>query len=59
MGCASGTSASTRLRKARVDLAFSLIQWVRAAAALIVPSGSTSSSGDCVSQPWSSGVGTR
>ena len=57
-GKARGYSSPTRLRKARVDLAFSAIQCVVCAAACRVAVGSTSAMGASVAQPKSSGVGT-
>lgn len=59
MGVASAWMASTRLRYARVLLAFSQIQWLSWAACPIVARGRASSSGACCSQPKSSGAGTR
>ena len=59
-GCASGTTASTRFRKARVVFAFSATQCVSRAAVRMTDAGSTSrTSGASAAMPKSSVLGTR
>jgi hypothetical protein len=48
-----------RFKKARVDWAFSPIQWSICEAARTVPTGSTWFNGTCVAHKKSRGVGTK